>query len=85
MKAEEYKGEKYTHRGTPSHTYVKWLESKLQQERKEVKELLEHIIEYWNGDRNDMAMHNALCHILDECDNYLLTQNKNDDNSDIHN
>jgi len=29
---------------------------------------LEHIIEYWNRDRNDHAMHDALWHIIETAD-----------------
>ena len=32
---------------------------------------LEHITEYWNRDRNDEAMHNALWHIIETAENVL--------------
>ena len=31
----------------------------------ELLEALEHIVEYWNRDRNDNAMHDALWHIIE--------------------
>jgi hypothetical protein len=32
---------------------------------------LEHIIEYWNRDRNDEAMHDALWHIIETAEKAL--------------
>ena len=32
---------------------------------------LAHIAEYWNGERNDQAMYDALCHIVDEAGSAL--------------
>jgi len=43
----------------------------LKAEIKRLKEALEHILEYWNGDRNDTAMHDALWHILDTANETL--------------
>ncbi|MEX3933316.1 hypothetical protein AB4Y32_16185 [Paraburkholderia phymatum] len=34
-------------------------------------EALEHIVEYWNRDRNDAAMHNALWHIIETAESAL--------------
>lgn len=34
-------------------------------------EALEHIAEYWNRDRNDEAMHNALWHIIETAENAI--------------
>lgn len=31
-------------------------------------EALQHIVEYWNRDRNDKAMHDALWHIIEVAD-----------------
>ena len=41
-------------------------------ENKRLKEDMEHICEYWNGDRNDGAMHDALCHILEIAENAAM-------------
>lgn len=32
---------------------------------REAREALDHITEYWNKDRNDAAIHDALWHIID--------------------
>lgn len=42
---------------------------------KKMGEGFEHILEYWNRDRNDGAMHDALCHII-EISEGLLTKYK---------
>ncbi len=48
--------------------YVEYIErenASLQQEVERYEETLEHILEYWNKDRNDDAMFGALTHIMD--------------------
>lgn len=46
------------------HYYPKEKYDELLQQRDELREALEHIAEYWNRDRNDEAMHNALWEII---------------------
>ena len=36
----------------------------LKRERDEVREALEHIVEYWNRDENETSMSDALWHII---------------------
>jgi hypothetical protein len=43
----------------------------LQEKIKAKDEALEHIIEYWNQDRNDEAMHDALWHIIETAEQAL--------------
>jgi len=50
-------------------TYVAYQDyADLQAENKRLREVLEHIQEYWNKDRNDTAMCDALWHIINECE-----------------
>jgi len=37
---------------------------KLERERDEAREALEHIVEYWNRDENETSMSDALWHII---------------------
>ncbi len=43
----------------------------LKEQLKAKDEALEHIIEYWNQDRNDKAMHDALWHIIETAEQAL--------------
>jgi len=36
-----------------------------------IKQRIETILDYWNGDRNEMAMHDALCHYADAFDEVM--------------
>jgi hypothetical protein len=40
------------------------LACKLERERDEAREALEHIVEYWNRDENETSMSDALWHII---------------------
>ena len=42
-----------------------------QAEIKRLRDALEHIIEYWNRDPNDTAMHDALWHIIETAEQAL--------------
>ena len=39
----------------------------------ELLEALQHIVEYWNRDRDDEAMHNALWHIIETAESAIAT------------
>ena len=44
---------------------------KLEAAAPEMYEALEHILEYWNRDRNGSAMHDALWHIIETAEEAL--------------
>lgn len=46
----------------------------LRERVKVLEEGIEHIREYWNQDMNEQTMHDALHHILNECDDLLQGQ-----------
>lgn len=82
--------------GEETHIYVdtievenKSLREQLEKEREFNSEIIDHLEEskeYWNQDRNDMAMHDALMNYESVIDDWIekfsikcLTQNKEDD------
>ena len=48
--------------------------TELKAENERLREELDHIIEYWNRDRNDKAMFDALWHIIESAEKALQTE-----------
>jgi hypothetical protein len=69
---------------TPPHVRKLWLEAwqaatSLQAERvRELEGVLAHIIEYWNRDANEQAMHDALWHIIETAEQALSATARED-------
>jgi hypothetical protein len=65
-------GDGYIREGLEPHPEGEWMKAAdVEAREREIKDTLQHMLEYWNGDPNDRAMQDAIEHLEAEAQRLL--------------